>query len=85
MDVVQHFPVTYLRLLFEGLRVTLVFCLNPGKLGQDIVNVFGAITCLIFEKCIFNFIRLFVFVLKKKLSLNGPIEKINIFFFYIQE
>lgn len=61
MDVVQHFCITHVRLLFEGLRITLVFCLNPGKLGWDIVNVFGAITCLIFEKCIFNFIRLFVF------------------------
>lgn len=61
MDAVQQFSVTYLRLLFEGLRITLVFFLNPGKLGWEVANDSGAITCLIFQKSIFNLIRLFIF------------------------
>lgn len=65
MDAVQRFSVTHLRLLFEALRITLVFCLNPGKFRCDVVNVFGAITCLIFEKCIFHFIRFFLFFIEK--------------------
>lgn len=61
VDVVENFSVAYLRLPFEALRITLVFCFNPGRLNWDLVNACGVFSCLIFKKWIFNFIWSFVF------------------------
>lgn len=61
VDVVENFSVAYLRLPFEALRITLVFCFNPGRLNWDLVNACGVFTCLIFKKCMFNFIWFFAF------------------------
>lgn len=80
VDVVENFSVAYLRLPFEALRITLIFGFNPGRLNWDLVNVCGLFSCLIFKKCMFNFIWFFLYFLKWQLdiyknSLKELIEK----------